>query len=172
MKTIRTLAAALALFALAVPALTTATAAASVPSCATSGLVEWFYNPPGSATAGSFYYDLEFTNQSGHTCTIHGYPKVTGVGITGHQLGTAAGHNPAHSARTVTLSKGKTAMAVLQVTDAGNFPPSTCRPTAAAGVRVSPPGQKATKTVPFPYQACAKAGPVYLHVEAVQAPTL
>jgi hypothetical protein len=39
----------------------------------------------------------------------------------------------------------------------------------AAGLRVYPPGQTASELVPYPFEACARSGPVYLHVEAVQA---
>lgn len=41
---------------------------ASSPTCATATSVVWLYIPVGSAAAGSSYFDLRFTNLSGHTC--------------------------------------------------------------------------------------------------------
>jgi hypothetical protein len=38
----------------------------------------------------------------------------------------------------------------------------------AAGVRVFPPNQKASRIVPFPFAACSRKGPVYLGVQAVR----
>jgi hypothetical protein len=38
----------------------------------------------------------------------------------------------------------------------------------AGGLRVYPPGQTASKLVPFPFRACSRSGPGYLSVEAVQ----
>jgi hypothetical protein len=34
-------------------------------------------------------------------------------------------------------------------------------------LRVYPPGETRSKVVPFPFRACARSGPVYLHVEAL-----
>jgi hypothetical protein len=39
--------------------------------------------------------------------------------------------------------------------------------TTAAGWRVYPPNQTASKVVPFPAGASGKAGPVYMHVGPV-----
>ena len=69
--------------------------------------------------------------------------------------------------RVVTLPKGATAKAVLQITEAGNFPSSACAQTTAAGLRVYPPNQTAAKIVPFPFGACSRSGPVYLHIASV-----
>jgi hypothetical protein len=40
--------------------------------------------------AGSIYYHLEFTNLSGRACTLVGYPGVSAINLSGHQLGSAA----------------------------------------------------------------------------------
>jgi hypothetical protein len=70
--------------------------------------------------------------------------------------------------RTITLVPGDSAAAVLQVSDATNYVPATCKPTAAAGLRVYPPNQTRAKTVPFPLLACSKAVPTFLHIAAVK----
>jgi hypothetical protein len=70
--------------------------------------------------AGGAYYDLEFTNLSGHACTLRGYPGVSAVSLTGRHLGSPAGWgSPATT--TVRLASGHTATAELQVADTGNY---------------------------------------------------
>jgi hypothetical protein len=138
----------------------------SAPNCPTSGLVVWL-NTDGDGAAGSIYYKLEFTNLSGSRCRLTGYPGVSGVDRGGHQLGSAAAHDPATAAHTVLLANGATKTATLRIVEAGNFPSTRCHMTTAAGLRVYPPNQTASKVVPFPFGACARAGPVYLSVRVV-----
>ncbi len=157
-----------ALAATASPAGHAGTAVAtSTPRCTTSGLVIWL-DTQGSGTAGSTYYNLEFTNLYRHACTLFGYPGVSGVNLVGHRLGSAASHNAAHAPSVVTLPGGATATVVLRITDVFAFPSSACGRQTAAGLRVYPPNQTASKVVPFPFVACSHTGPVYLSVEAVQ----
>jgi len=138
---------------------------ATTPSCTTSGLVLW--TGDGEGAAGSVYRTLELTNQSGHACLLFGYPGVSAVDLHGHALGAPASRTPGTRVR-VTLQNGATARATLRIVQAANFPAATCRRTAAAGVRVYPPGQTASKTIPFPFDACAGRGPVYLSVSPVR----
>ena len=152
-----------AIAATASPAATTAT----TPRCATSGLVIWL-ETQGNGALGSIYYNLDFTNLSGHACTLVGYPGVSAVNLGGHTLGSAASRDNFHAPVVVTLAAGATARAVLRIVEAGNFPPSTCRPLTAAGLRVYPPNQTASKVVPFPFSACSRSRPVYLSVRVVQ----
>jgi hypothetical protein len=146
----------------------TAGASRSTPACATSSLVVWLNTGSGGAAAGSTYYKLELTNLSGHACALRGYPGVSAVDLRGRQLGRAAGRNPTRPARTITLAPGTSAAAVLQIADVYNYPPTTCRRTMAAGLRVYPPGQTRAKTVPFPFLACSRTGPTYLHIAPAQ----
>ena len=71
--------------ALAATAAPAVPAAASTPPCQTAGLVMWLAN--GSAAAGTFYYDLNFTNLSGHACTLRGHPGVSAVNLSGGRVG-------------------------------------------------------------------------------------
>jgi hypothetical protein len=139
---------------------------AATPACTTSGLTVRL-DTNGNGAAGSVYYALNFTNRSGHPCTLGGYPGVSGVSAAGTQLGSAAARNATSSPKTVILANGATATSTLQVTDVGNFPSATCRPTSAAGLRVYVPNQTAWTAIAFAFQACAKAGPVYLLVTPV-----
>jgi hypothetical protein len=138
---------------------------AAAPQCQTSGLVVWL-NTQGNAAAGSSYYTLEFTNLSGHTCVLKGYPGVSALGLNGAALGSAASREPS-TASAVTLSAGSAATAVLRIVVAQNYPVSKCHSVTAAALRVYPPGQTAAKVVPFPFSACSKAGPQFLTVKAV-----
>jgi hypothetical protein len=142
-------------------------AASTTPRCATSSLVVWL-DTQGEGAAGSVFYKLEFTNLSKRACRLFGYPGVSAVDLPGRQLGSAAARNRSFTPRPVTLARGATATAALQIAQALNFPASSCRAVTAAGLRVFPPNQTASKVVPFPFRACSRAGPVYLTVQAVR----
>ena len=144
-----------------------AAAAAGTPRCATSALVVWL-DTKGSGTAGSIYYNLELTNLSGHACTLLGYPGVSAVNLRGQQLGSGASREAFQKPRVVTLASGASATVVLRIVDADNFPSSVCRQVTAAGLRIYPPGQTASKVVPFPFRACSRTGQSNLLVRAVQ----
>jgi hypothetical protein len=146
-------------------------ATASAPPCETSGLVVWLKVPPGNGYAGGASYDLEFTNQSGHACTLRGHPGISAVSLHGHQFGRPAGWKPS-GMTTVRLANGTTATAKLTITDTGNFglqcfsrAPRPGRPgilPTAAGLRVYPPNQTAAAVIPYPLRACAHNGPVWM----------
>lgn len=140
----------------------------SAPRCATSALVVWL-DTEGSGAAGSAFYKLHFTNLR-RACTLRGYAGVSAVDLGGHQLGSAASRNHARTPRLITLGRGATATAILQVVNVGNFSPAACRPTTAAGLRVYPPGSTASKIVPFPFRACSRHGPGFLTTQALQKP--
>lgn len=137
--------------------------AAGLPRCASSGLVVWL-DTQGNGAAGSIYYQLEFTNLSGRACTLHGYPGVSAVTLGGHQLGSPALRETGKGATAVTLPNRRSAVATLRIVQAGNFSRSTCKQTEAAGLRVYPPGERASKLVPFPFEACSRSGPSYLGI--------
>lgn len=139
---------------------------AAAPRCRTAGLVMWL-NPEGSGTAGSFYYKLEFVNLSGRTCTLAGYPGVSAVNLSGRRIGASAKREVTGRPRTVTLSPEGEATAIVRVVDVGALP-SSCRPAAAAGFRVYPPGESASKMVPYPFRTCANARESAISVRALE----
>lgn len=161
------------------PSASTAAAAAPLRPCTTSNLVVWL-NTVGNGAAGSSYYDLNFTNLSAHDCTLMGYPGVSGVSLSNQRVGSSAARDNAIGSSLITLTSAlsargllsstmrNTATVILQIAEVGNYPTSACRQISAAGLRVYPPGQRTSKIVAFPFAACAKNGPRYLHVEAVQ----
>jgi hypothetical protein len=149
------------------PGARAAGAAAAAPSrCSTSQLVIWI-DLPGSGTAGSFYYSLQFTNLGARPCTLRGYPGISAIDLAGHQLGAGAGRNTLQGLATVTLGRGATKTAVLRVTDTGALPPAECRETTAAGIRVYPPGQTTARIVSFPFRACSRRGRSNITTSAV-----
>jgi Domain of unknown function (DUF4232) len=147
-------------------ALASLRAGSSTPACTTSGLVVWL-NTNGSGTAGTIFYNLRFTNLSGHTCHLRGFPGVSAVNLGGHQLGSPAGRVTTTAATTVNIANGHTASATLGIVEAGNFPSSKCAPVTAAGLRIYPPNQTASKIIPFPFRACSHQGPIFLKVKVV-----
>ncbi len=138
---------------------------AATQGCSTAGLVVWM-NTQGNGYAGGVGYTLEFTNLSGHACTLRGNPGVSAVSLAGGQLGQPAGWSGTPG--TVTLASGATVAATLQITDVGVYSPSQCTPVTAAGLRVYPPGQTTARLIPFPFRACSGSGPVYLTAAPVQ----
>lgn len=162
------LAVAAAFIVVAAPSAAAPEATASAPPpCKTSGLDIWFENEIGGGTAGSVYYRFQFTNLSGHTCTLQGYPKVSAVNLKGQRIGSPASHDTTVKPHLVKLAPEKSAPAVIRVVDAENFPPSACHPVTAAGFRVSPPGNTASRLVPFPFRFCSKVGNGNLAVRVV-----
>jgi Protein of unknown function (DUF4232) len=144
--------------------------AASAPACATSELVVWL-NTNGSGAAGSIFYTLEFTNLSSHPCTLSGFPGVSAVDLSGHRIGAPGKRDNFAAPHTVTLGSGpnaRAAIATLRIVENGNFPRSSCGPVTAAGLRVYPPNQRASKLVPFPFGACSHSADGVLSVRAVR----
>src|SRR5215469_1008433 len=155
-----------ALAAPSAPAARAGSAAHAItPACETPGLVVWL-NTNGNAAAGSVFYDLEFTNLSGHACTLNGFPFINAVSLAGSLLGHRAGFSggPPHQ---VTLNQGQTGQAELQIVQVLNFPASKCKPVTAAGLRVFPPNQTRAKVVPFPFGACSVNTPMFMFVQPV-----
>lgn len=140
--------------------------ATSAPKCDGPHLVVWL-NSQGNGTAGSIYYSLELTNLSTHACSLVGYPGVSAINLFGQQLGSAASRDGVAKPTVVSLAPGAMATATLQVVEAGNYPSARCKLTTAAGLRVYPPNDRTAKLVPYPFQACSRAGPIYLSVGPV-----
>jgi len=150
---------------------------ASAPRCSTYDLVIYLDVPVGNGYAGGSAYYIQFTNLSGHACTLRGYPGVSAVSLSGRQIGSPAGRG-SPGTTTVTLANGATAHAQLLVADVANFgsrcatglPARPGRPEtfpSAAGFRVYPPDQTASKVIPYPFAACGHTGPVWMRVGTV-----
>ena len=111
----------------------------------------------GQGYAGGTYEVIDFTNTSGSTCTLFGYPGVSLVsGPPYAQIGLAAKRDTTKPVTLITLAPGAVANALLQIVDALNFPTSTCSPAAATDLQVYPPGQTAAVYLPNQSEACAE----------------
>jgi hypothetical protein len=107
-------------------------------------------------TAGSVYTVIDFTNIGNVPCTLYGYPGVSLAGgkpVT--QIGQAATESKATARALVTLKPGAVANALLQVVDAGNYPPATCGLTNATYLQIYPPNQTTPIYLAFKTQACS-----------------
>ena len=135
--------------------------------CATSGLNVTL--GLSSGYAGGVDQTVVFTNTSGATCTLLGYPGVSLVTAAPYtQIGLAAQRSGTVPVRQITLVTGASANAVVQIVDALNFGSATCGPTKAAFLRIYPPNQTVPVYLPDDSETCAQ--PVQtLSVTAVQA---
>jgi hypothetical protein len=136
--------------ALAAPAAGSGAAqAAAVTRCRAASTEIWV-GLPGDGTAGTIYYQLEFSNVGHRACTLYGYPGVVARHASGRWAGAPAVRRYARK-EWVTLWPGQTAHAVLGVVEAG----AVCRhPVPAPGLRVWAPGQTAGHSVPLAVQVC------------------
>lgn len=124
----------------AVVASATSGAPGAVASCRATSTEVWAA-VEGDGTAGTIYYELEFSNVGRQACTLHGYPTVWAVSPTGLQIGKPASHRGVPG--TVTLQPGATVHAILGVVDTGAL--CSGPGVAAAGLKVVPPGQTVSK---------------------------
>lgn len=144
------------------------TAPAAVPACTAADLGAWAAVDQGNGAAGSIYYPLQLTNLSGHTCVMRGFPGVSAIDRSGHQLGRPAGWATRVGAHTVVLAPGATAHTILRYSDVTVTTAPGCRPVFTTfELRVYPPGQYSATHAAFGLEACSRAGPVYMSVEPV-----
>jgi len=137
-----------------------ASPAQTVASCLTSDLKVTLDSAAAGAAAGSSYVPLEFTNASGRSCSLSGYPAVTfATTVGGPQIGTAATAEYARQSGALTLAPGGVAHAWLQIADVTSFPASQCRPVQAGGLRVALTGTQTAAFLPHSFQACANKVP-------------
>jgi len=117
---------------------------------------------------GTLSMPLEFTNLSGHTCTLRGLPRVSAIGKNGSPLGSPAAPDRAGREQTVRLAPGQTGYSVLGYSDVmtGNCPP-TGRATAFE-LRVFPPGGRRADHALWDFGTCSAWGSsVFMRVSAI-----
>ncbi|GAB3914191.1 DUF4232 domain-containing protein [Kibdelosporangium lantanae] len=109
--------------------------------------------------AGTVYRKIVFTNKSGRTCTIQGFPGVSYVtGDDGHQVGEAA-VRVGTKGPVITLAPGAKADAPVGFVQVGNFDPGACQPTPTRGLRIYPPHDTASMFLPLDGTGCAGKPP-------------
>jgi hypothetical protein len=148
-----------------------AAASALIPVCTAGDLAVWVNADAASGAAGTFYYPLEFTNTSNHTCRTWGYPGVSATNANLHQLGDAAQRNHLYTPHWVNIGAGGTAHALLAY-GAVEVQTSGCKPANASLIKVYAPNQRTADLGFFSLPVCTVGGShVYLRVAAIQPGT-
>jgi hypothetical protein len=149
--------AAIACLAIGVPTVALAASSAplarpSTPRCNNSNTYVWFALSPNGA-AGTIYYPVEFSNTGSSACTLAGFPGVSAVNKSDHQLGLAAKRTRGFTAHTVTIQPGQTAHAMLGITEAEVI--GGCHNATASGLKVYPPNEFTKQLVMhFTFSVC------------------
>lgn len=141
-------------------------------ACASGNLRASVATVPGGASAGHQQLKIVLSNTGAAPCALQGWPGVSFVGQgNGMQLGAAARRDRSSASAAITLAPGASAHANLQVTNAANFDPSACGPTAADGLRVYSPGERDALFAPagdLALTACVRPAVQLLTVQALQ----
>ncbi|HUZ51801.1 MAG TPA: DUF4232 domain-containing protein [Streptosporangiaceae bacterium] len=141
-------------------------AARAVHRCTTFSTTTWLGLGNGGGTLGTIFYPIEFSNTGKQTCTLFGYPGVSAISGSGHQIGQPA--IASGKKQVIMLKPGGTAHVVLGIVEAGNI--AGCKMRPGAFLKIFAPGQKAAATIPnFTFTACANKS--VLRVDAVHAGT-
>jgi Protein of unknown function (DUF4232) len=127
-------------------------ASAATPRCTAGNLAVWVNADTESGAAGTIFYKLDFTNISGHTCHLFGYPGVSATNFNGKQLGAPARRNSGVPATTVNIPPGGTAHATLGYVDVQVNP--TCHPARADLLKVFPPNDTGARHAFFDLPVC------------------
>jgi hypothetical protein len=152
-------------------------ASAAIPKCTAANgqqgnVSAWVADGQGNGAAGTIYYPLEFTNLSGHTCSMRGFPGVSAIGRGGKQLGSPANWESGGgfgTPRTVNVAPGATVHAILAYHDAVVGSESGCGPVnTMTELRVYPPDGRGAAFAFFGVEACSHAGPIYLSVGPIK----
>jgi hypothetical protein len=158
-----TLSAAAILATTATLATTAASAAPTTPAIhrCTSGNTRVWLGSPGDGFAGGIAWQIEISNIGHHACTLFGYPGVSVVNGSGHQVGLPAAH--AGHVTTVTIQPGGTSHVVLIVHDAGIVCPG--HEVHGSSLRVFAPNQFNSELTPLSVAVCRHK--VNMDVDAV-----
>ena len=150
---------------------------AAIPKCTAAlgqygNVSVWVADGQGNGAAGTIYYPLEFTNVSGHTCSMYGFPGVSAISRGGKQLGSPANWESGGSfgtPRTVIVAPGATVHTILAYHDVVVSTTSGCDPVNTTfELRAYPPDQRGATFAFFDLEACSHAGPLYLSVGPVK----
>ena len=143
----------------------TVTTAAPVPQCTASDLGVWVAVGQGNGAVGTIYYPLQFTNLSGHACLLFGFPGVSAINSSGHQMGSPAQWIHTTSPGVVIVAPGATAHTQLAYHDAVVGTEPGCDPVNSLAVlRVYPPDQRNATYAAFSFPVCSHAGPIYMSI--------
>lgn len=145
-----------------------AASAGGPPGCATRDLGAAVGTTQGAA--GSVYQVIDFTNIGTSSCSLYGFPGVALVGGSPlAQIGAAATRSTPPGPSLVTLAPGDTANVVLRITQAENYPTSTCHPVATTFLQIYPPNQTTPIYLAYKSTGCSATKVKLLSVGVAQA---
>lgn len=125
---------------------------------------------PSDNAAGHIGLHIVFTNVSGQTCTMYGYPGVSFVtGPSGSQINDPAQRSAAQGPSTVSVPPHGKAHAALLLVNVANYPPDSCKPIQAAGARVYLPDDTTALFASSRQQICTVKGTGVAQIYPVQA---
>ena len=144
----------------------------SVPRCGVPPLRASTATVEGAA--GSRYLTIRLTNGGSSPCRMVGYPGVSIVARDRRsQLGAAADRDTSVRSAGITLPPQGNTTFVLRVTQALNYPATTCQPQDAYGYRIYPPGSRTALLLADPdLTGCARPAVQLMVVRPVGSPAL
>jgi hypothetical protein len=120
-------------------------------------------------TMGAVEIAIVFKNLNNVPCTLYGFPGVAqAAGTPVTDIGQPSFENHSTARELITLQPGGYANATLQITDAGNYSASVCKPVHATWLAVIPPNQTVPLYIPYSSTACRGATVKLLSVTAVR----
>jgi hypothetical protein len=132
------------------PSTTTSITAGSVATCLTGQLR--LTAGPTNGAAGSLYTSLSFTNATGTSCSMRGFPGVSLLNDAGAIVGQPATREGS-AGSSVSLGPGQRAQFVIRVGMATRTGCNVPRPSSQ--IQVYPPGQTVALRIPFTTGSCA-----------------
>ncbi|MER7467215.1 DUF4232 domain-containing protein [Streptomyces sp. NPDC097981] len=127
---------------------TQASALPMAPTCRVADL-DLAVGEPDRA-GGSVEYPILFTNTTGHTCTLRGYPGVSVTDARHRQIGTSA-IRTGEAISTVFVFPDDTVTAIMRTNSRWGAP--NCRQTSA-NVKVYPPNSSVAEEIPYDLRVC------------------
>ncbi|MEP7017296.1 MAG: DUF4232 domain-containing protein [Actinomycetota bacterium] len=132
------------------PSPTTRITAGAVATCLTGQLR--LAAGPTNGAAGSLYTSLSFTNTTGTSCSMRGFPGVSLLNDAGVIVGQPATRDGS-AGSPVRLGPGQRAQFIIRVGTATRTGCTVPRPSSQ--IEVYPPGQTVALRIPFATGSCA-----------------
>jgi len=106
-------------------------------------------------TAGAVFVTIVFKNLDNVPCTLYGFPGVAlAAGTPVTDVGQPSTESPTTTRELVTLAPGGFAYATLEISNAGNYPASTCTQVPTDWLEVIPPNQTVPLNISYSSTGC------------------
>jgi hypothetical protein len=129
------------------------TAPAAVGRCLAGNLAVWVNADSADGTAGTTYFNLDYTNTGRTTCSLYGFPGVTATTLGGAQIGKAATRDNGTPYKVINIAPGATAHSNLGYHDIVIEP--SCKERTPAFLKVYAPNDTVAKHAFFSLTVCA-----------------